>query len=282
MDLVRSLEQISYPNWECIVVDNASENSDLEDQLKDYQQVKCIRSEENLGFAGGNNLGWPHCTGDYIFLINNDTEVPSDFLEGIVDFAEKQENMGAISPKIRYFDQQDTIQFAGCTDMNKVTIRNSGIGDGEKDEGQYDEIYPIPFNHGAAMMLPRKVIEAVGLMREDYFLYYEELDWSERIRQAGFQNWYYGLSFILHKESVSTGRNSALKVYYLTRNRLLFARRNYDASTRIINYLYFTFVALPKNLLSFWLKKEFEQAKAFWRGYSYNLTHKSSDSADRY
>lgn len=282
LDLVRTLEQLTYSNWECVVVDNASENNDLEEALKGKEGIKFIASAENLGFAGGNNLGLPLCSGDYIFLVNNDTELPADFLEPIIEFAEQQTKLGALSPKIRYFDAPNTIQFAGSTEMDKVTIRNSGIGDGEEDRGQYDDSYPIPFCHGAAMLVPRKVIDAVGEMREDYFLYYEELDWCERIRQAGYTNWYFGQSYLLHKESVSTGRNSPLKVYYLTRNRLLFARRNYDAGTRIINYLYFTFIALPKNLLSFSLKKEFGQAKSFWRGYKYNLTHKASDSADRY
>ncbi|MCR9153516.1 MAG: glycosyltransferase family 2 protein [Bacteroidetes bacterium] len=282
MALVESLEQITYPNWECIVVDNASENDELEKALIGHERFKFIKSPENLGFAGGNNLGLDLCDGDYIFLINNDTEVPKDFLEPIIEFAEAQTNLGALSPKIRYFDKPDTIQYAGCTEMSKASIRNSGIGDGEIDQGQYDKAYPVPFCHGAALMVHRKVIEKVGLMRDDYFLYYEELDWCERIRQAGFQNWYFGKAHILHKESVSTGRNSPLKVYYLTRNRLLFARRNYPAGTRFINYLYYTFVALPKNLLSFGLKGEFKQAHAFWRAYIYNLTHKASDSADRY
>lgn len=282
LDLVRSLEALNSSDWECIVVDNASENNDLEQALSDKPQFKFIATPENLGFAGGNNLGYPLCEGQYIFLVNNDTELPKDFLEPILDFVENKPDLGAMSPMIRYFDAPDTIQFAGCTDMNKVTIRNSGIGDGEKDQGQYAKSYPIPFCHGAAMLVPRKVIEDVGLMREDYFLYYEELDWCERIRQAGYTNWYFGHSYLLHKESVSTGRNSPLKVYYLNRNRLLFARRNYSSGTRIINYLYFTFIALPKNLLTFGLKKEFGQARSFWRAYIYNLTHKASDSADRY
>lgn len=282
LDLIASLERLSYSNWECVVVDNASENDDLEKALKGKPRIKFIASSENLGFAGGNNLGWPLCEGEYIFLVNNDTEVPEDFLEPILDFVAKQPDLGALSPMIRYFDAPDTIQFAGSTEMNKVTIRNSGIGDGEKDNGQYAKSYPIPFCHGAAMLVPRKVIEKVGLMREDYFLYYEELDWCERIRNAGFSNWYFGHSYLLHKESVSTGRNSPLKVYYLTRNRLLFARRNYSLGTRIINYLYYTFIALPKNLLTFSLKREFGQAQSFWRGYAYNLTHKAIESADRY
>ncbi len=282
LDLIKSLEQLTYSNWECVVVDNACEDPELEEALKGRPKIKYLASAENLGFAGGNNLGVPLCEGEYIFLVNNDTEVPADFLEPIINFVVDKPELGALSPMIRYFDSPSTIQFAGSTEMNKVTIRNSGIGDGEEDKGQYSMSYPIPFCHGAAMLVPRKVIEKVGLMREDYFLYYEELDWCERIRQAGYTNWYFGKSYLLHKESVSTGQNSPLKVYYLTRNRLLFARRNYSFGTRLINYLYFTFIALPKNLLSFSLKGELGQAKSFWRGYKYNLTHKASDSADRY
>ncbi|WP_421752969.1 glycosyltransferase family 2 protein [Croceimicrobium sp.] len=282
LDLVSSLERMTYSNWECIVVDNASESQELEQALSEKPQFKCVRSTENLGFAGGNNLGLPLCEGEYIFLINNDTEVPENFLEPILEFASGLDNLGALSPMIRYFDEPQKIQFAGCTEMNKITLRNSGIGDGELDEGQYNKAYPVPFCHGAAMMVPRAVIDKVGEMRDDYFLYYEELDWCERIRQAGYENWFCGYSFLWHKESVSTGRNSPLKTYYLTRNRLLFARRNYGAFTQLLNYLYFGLVALPKNLISFGLKKEFGQARSFWRGYVYNLTHKASDSADRY
>jgi GT2 family glycosyltransferase len=282
MELLRTLQQLSYPNWECIVVDNACDNDILATNLFGLENVKYLKSAENLGFAGGNNIGMPLCDGDYVFLINNDTEVPPDFLEPLVEFAESKTNFGALSPLLHYFDEPNKIQFAGSTAMNKVTIRNSGIGIGEMDKGQYDKTYLIPFTHGAAMMVPRSVIEKVGLMRDDYFLYYEELDWCERIRQAGFEIWFCGKSALWHKESVSTGRNSPLKVYYLTRNRILFARRNYGPSTRIINYLYFSLVALPKNVLSFLKNGEVDQAKAFWRGYFYNLTHKSSDSADRY
>lgn len=264
------------------MVDNGGEASNLEEECAAYSKVKYFRSEENLGFAGGNNFGYPHCSGDYIFLINNDTEVPSDFLEPLVSFAESNPKLGALSPLLQYYEPKGVIQYAGATPMNRITLRNSGIGAGEKDQGQYKKTYQTPFLHGAAMMLPRAVIDKVGLMREDYFLYYEELDWCERIRQAGFETWFVGLSFLWHKESVSTGVNSPLKTYYLNRNRLLFARRNYPWPIRLLNYIYFSLIALPKNILVFLKNGEKEQARAFWRAYGYNMTHKSSDSADRY
>lgn len=281
-DLLESLLDLEYSNWECIVVDNGGPASNLQEICSAYEQVTFLRSEENLGFAGGNNLGYPECKGDYIFLINNDTEVPPDFLEPLLKFAAENPKLGALSPLLQYYEPKGVVQYAGATPMNKVTLRNSGIGVGEKDEGQYHKAYQVPFTHGAAMMLPREVIEKVGLMREDYFLYYEELDWCERIRQAGYEIWFVGHSFLRHKESVSTGVNSPLKTYYLNRNRLLFARRNYPWYIRVINYIYFSLIAVPKNLLTLWKNGEKAQAAAFWRAFKYNLTHKSSDSADRY
>ncbi len=280
--LLESLQALTYENWECILVDNGGEPSDLEQRAAQFPKVKYFRSEENLGFAGGNNFGYPHCEGDYIFLINNDTELPADFLAPLVEFADHHPQLGALSPLIHYYEPKGLVQFAGATPMNKITLRNSGIGVGEEDNGQYDRAYQIPFTHGAAMMLPRKVIEEVGLMREDYFLYYEELDWCERIRSAGFEVWFVGHSSLWHKESVSTGINSPLKTYYLNRNRLLFARRNYPWYIRVINYIYFSLIALPKNIFAFKRAGQDDLARAFWRAYLYNLTHKSSDSADRY
>ncbi|MDZ7845886.1 MAG: hypothetical protein U5L96_03410 [Owenweeksia sp.] len=127
-------------------------------------------------------------------------------------------------------------------------IRNQTRGWMEEDKGQYDQIAPTAYIHGAAMMISKKVLEEVGPMYEDYFLYYEELDWSERIRKAGYELLYRGHAKVYHKESVSTGVNSPLKLYYLNRNRLLFARRNFPPLNRLACYSYYFFavVRLPK------------------------------------
>lgn len=275
IELLDSLQKLSYPRWEIVVVDNGSQPSDLKEQCAKYAGVKFVRSEENLGFAGGNNYGLSHCEGDYIFLINNDTEVPPDFLEPIVDLLAEQPRLGALSCKIRFFDQPDTLQYAGFTPMSKITIRNAGIGFGEADSEKYSQNYTTHFCHGAAMLVPRKVIEAVGTMYDGYFLYYEEYDWAQRIKDAGYEIWYCGKSHLLHKESVSTGKNSPLKMYYLTRNRLLFARRNYAGSTMLLTWLYFSLVALPKNILVNILKGDWKLARAFWQGYIWNFNNKA-------
>lgn len=275
IDLLTSLDKINYENWELIVVDNGSEPSELKKDVSSNPKVKFLNSEKNLGFAGGNNIGLDLCKGDYIFFINNDTEVEPDLLDELVPWMENQEQLGIVSPKLCYFHDKELLQYAGATPMSGVTIRNAGIGWKEKDKGQYDEIRETAYIHGAAMIVPREVLTKVGPMYEDYFLYYEEYDWCERIKKAGFSIWYYGLSKVYHKESVSTGQDSPLKIYYLTRNRLLFARRNNSSFKAFLSYIYFGLIAVPKNILYWMLKRRPDLAGAFWKGYSWNLTHKS-------
>ena len=274
LDLVRSLQHLTYKNWELVVVDNGGETNNLAVELKPFKGVKYLRSEENLGFAGGNNLGLPLCDGEFIFFINNDTEVKPGLIEPLLYVMKNDPELGMLCPKIKFFHQPELIQYAGFTEMNRITIRNRGIGWMEHDKGQYDDTYKTAFGHGAAMIVPKKVIDEVGPMYDDYFLYYEEYDWAQRIKDAGYRIVYCGKSIVLHKESVSTGQNSPLKTYYLTRNRLLFARRNYKWHQCVLTWLYFSFIALPKNILQHLVSGKKDLAGAFLRGYFWNFAHK--------
>lgn len=272
-ELLKSLQQLTYPHWECVVVDNGSESSSLEHYLQEFPACSYYSSPENLGFAGGNNLGLEHCQGDYVFFINNDTEVPPGLLEPLLHLAQGQKNLGAVSPRLRFYDQPELLQYAGSTALNPFTMRNSSRGNKCKDGPEYYGNEPTYFGHGAAMMVPRKVIEVVGTMREVYFLYYEELDWMYRIRKAGYTVWFCGETYVWHKESVSTGKNSPLKAYYLNRNRLLFARLNFRGWPRLLNFLYFSLVAVPKNVIFHLLRGEKSLAQAILRAYRWHWAH---------
>jgi len=276
LQLLDSLKHLQYPRWEIIVVDNGSQPSSLEQDCQRYPRTIFLRSEQNLGFAGGNNYGLASCQGDFIFLINNDTEIPPDFLEPILQLFEQHPEIGAVSPRIRYYDQPDTLQYAGFTALHPLTLRNKAIGYQEKDQPRYQQSYPTEFLHGAAMCVRRSVLEEVGPMYDGYFLYYEELDWAQRIKNAGYSLWFCGASYLLHKESVSTGKNSPLKMYYLTRNRLLFARRNLKSGKLMLAWIYFTFIALPKNLLVLALQREGKLLRAYLRGYFWNYRHSAT------
>ncbi len=226
IELINSLTKITYPNMEIIVVDNASPNDNPKKMKEAYPSIILIESVINYGFAGGNNLGIMRAQGEYVLLLNNDVEVMPDFLEPLVGKLQNNPDYGAISPKIHYYYKENTIQYAGFTPIHPRTVRNITIGKGEKDIGQYDKDYETAYAHGAAMMVPMSVIKHIGLMSYEFFLYYEEADWCQRIKNAGYKIGYVHNSKVLHKESVTTGKMGALKVYYLSRNRLVFMRRN--------------------------------------------------------
>jgi len=271
--LLESLRHITYPNIQIIVVDNASQKDDPAMISQLYPEVVFIQSKENLGFAGGNNLGIRQAKGEYILLLNNDTEVNPGFIEPLVDKLKSDSSIGAVSPKIRFFYSSDIIQYAGINPFTSVTLRQYLIGLGEVDSGQYDTSCETFSIHGAAMMMPLSVVREVGLMAELYFLYYEEHDWAERIKRAGYRIFYVPDSLVMHKESISTGKQSPLKTYYITRNRFLFARRNIKGFSKLITLAYLSFIAFPKGIITHTLNNRFDLARATWRAYFWNFVH---------
>lgn len=274
LDLLESIRELEYPNYEVIVVDNASPNDNPDSIKEKYPEINLIKSKENLGFAGGNNLGVKKAKGDFLLFINNDTIVPKDFIEPLVETLQKDTTIGMVSPKIKFHWDPTLIQYAGYTSMSHWTIRNNSIGYHQKDDGDFDIAGETQSIHGAAMMVPKWVVDEVGMMTEIYFLYYEEHDWAEMVKRAGYKIYYQPKSYILHKESVSTGKSSPLKTYYISRNRILFARRNFKPFQLVVSLLFQCFVSIPKNTLIFILKREFEHLKAFWRAISWNFRNK--------
>jgi GT2 family glycosyltransferase len=231
-----------------------------------------IKSPVNTGFAGGNNLGFQQAKGKYFLMLNNDTEVAPGFLEPLVQKMEEDPNVGAVSSKVIFFDSDNILQYAGAGRIHPITGRGGFIGTNEKDILQYPTVQ-TGHAHGAAMMVKREVIQKIGLMADLYFLYYEELDFCERIKNAGYTIWYIAESVVYHKESMTVGRENPLKVYYMTRNRILFLRRNKKWLTVGLFMLYFTFIAIPKNSLGYLLKGKWNLLAAFLKGYLWNFSH---------
>lgn len=274
-ELLNSIrDKNSYTNIEIIVVDNGSKEDPVPQWKIKYPEAIFIRSATNLGFAGGNNLGLSVATGDYLFFVNNDTEFTDGLVETLVNTLNNHPSIGVISPKLLYYDQPTMLQYAGYTPMNYLTARNSCIGQFETDKGQYNQLVgPTGFAHGAAMMVTKAAIEKAGPMAENFFLYYEELDWADRIRHNGFEVWVNMKATIFHKESVSVGKKSALKEYYMNRNRILFIRRNAPFVKAIFFYIYFLLVVTPRNVISYIKEKNYPFIKQLFRAIWWNLSN---------
>ena len=254
-------------NMEVIVVDNASKEDEASIISQKYPRVKTIRSNKNLGFAGGNNIGIKKAKGKYLFLINNDTVFKDFNVKTLIDRAESSPRIAIVCPKIRFAWGSNPIQFAGYTPLSKITVRNYAIGYGEEDIGQYDTPHPTPYAHGAAMLIKREAMEKVGLMPECYFLYYEEIDWSVMFTRVSYEIWYEPACTIYHKESQSTGQGSPLRTYYITRNRLLLVKRNWRNIYKYLAYIYLAGIVASRDIIKYLFHGNYNLAKATISGF---------------
>lgn len=272
-EFLHSVLAVNYPSVEIIVVDNGSADTSISELPAEFPSVQFIFTGKNLGFAGGNNVGIEASGGKYLMFLNNDTIVPPGFLQPLVQLMEQDRSIGMISPKV-LFDDGKTIQYAGAKGINALTGRGKRLGLMEVDNGQYNNIYQTDLGHGAALMVSRDVIEKIGLMPEEYFLYYEEHDWCEKAKRSGYKMFYNGTTSVVHKESVSTGGDdSYLKVYYINRNRILFMRRNFSGLKSFVGVAFVVFISIPKKALSYLIKGKIGLVKALLNGLFWNFTN---------
>lgn len=224
-ECLASLQNNDYPNYKVVIVDNGSKEKPAAPDL----EIKIIYNQENLGFAGGNNVGIKHALendADYVLLLNNDTIVSGNFLTKLIEAGESDKEIGLLGPKIFFYGDKKRIWFAG----GKVNwLRNKGTmrGWGEMDNGQYDrpKIQETDYLTGCCLLIKREAIKKIGLMPEEYFLYYEDTDWSLKARKAGYKCVFVPESKIWHKVSKSSAAGSPSYIYYHVRNGLLLARR---------------------------------------------------------
>jgi GT2 family glycosyltransferase len=267
-ELLQSLQQITYPAFEIIVVDNGSRDDSVLALKEEFREITVIQTGKNLGFAGGNNVGIRRGKGEYFLLINNDVIATQTFLEPLVDALIDNEDGGLASPRILYYGKDELIQYAGAVRINSLTGRGRKIGHLQHDRGQYNSVTTTALGHGACLLISNKVLKSVGLLPEVYFLYYEEHDFAEQAKAKGFGIYYVGTSKVYHKESVSIGKANPLKTFYQTRNRILYLKRNSSPLMLAVFLLFFFVIAVPKRTVKYLLKKDFENLRAYFTGIS--------------
>lgn len=276
LEFLESTKKLRYRNFEIILVDNASKDDPTILVKSKFPEIILIRNEKNLGFTGGNNVGIAAAKGDYIFIVNNDTEVTENLLNELLIPFSKDTSIGVVSPKIRYFDDTRIIQYAGFTKINPITGRNKSIGDKEVDEGQYDSPGYTEYAHGAAMLVKREVIEKTKGFADIFFIYYEELDWSARIINAGYKIYYQPTALIFHKESITMGKESAIKAYYHNRNRILFMRRNSKPSEFALFLIFLMLAVIPKTILKYTIRGQKEHLRNLIKALVWNIKTKNA------
>ena len=237
LECLESISKLSFKNIEplIIVVDNGSA-----EEFK-AEGIKVIRSEKNLGFAGGNNIGINYALGkesDYILVLNNDTIVEENLINELLNVISENKNAGVVVPKIYFTKGQEfhknrykekelgkVIWYAGgIFDWKNIIGYHKGVDD--VDTGQYGKIEETEFATGCCFMAKREVFEKAGLLDEKYYLYYEDADLSQRVKKEGYKILFVPKAIVWHNNAGSAGGSgSSLQDYYITRNRILFGLR---------------------------------------------------------
>lgn len=279
VECLESLHRIDYPNYHVLVVDNHSEDDSVERireycdgklkvespffeydpknkplevfEIKEEELINetgpylrsgndpitLIRSSENRGFAGGNNLGIEHALKnldpDFVLLLNNDTVVDPSFLSELVD---ESEDAGIVGSELYFYHDIDRIQSVGVkVEWSRGNVVSLGQG---KKEFKRD-VKDLDGVSGCSMLIKRDVLDRIGFLNPECFLYYEDTDFCLRARRAGFKVVCAGRSRVWHKFSVSSRKISGTREYYSARNLFLFMRRYADKKQFYTFLLYF-------------------------------------------
>lgn len=228
LDCLSSLENLDYPTYEVVVVDNGSTDGSEEKIREAYPDIVVLQTGENLGFAGGNNAGIRYALergADYVWLVNNDAVVDPGSLTALVKEALSDVSIGMVGSKINYHQAPEVIWFAGGT-INPLTGKTGHSLMGNKDNGGRDEPRDVDYVSACSLLVTRGVIEDVGFMDTRFFLYFEETDWAVRCRRKGWRVRYQPASRIWHKVSRSSKLDSPVMIFHFTRSSMLFARKH--------------------------------------------------------
>jgi GT2 family glycosyltransferase len=262
-----SLRQNTYPHHDVIVLDNASTDGSMEAIRAQYADMQIVSLTENLGYAGNNNVGIELALAkgaDWVFVLNEDTVLDTECLERLVEVGESHEKIGIVGPMVYHFDEPDYIQSGGG--MLGSYWESSHLAKDEQDNGQLSDPHQVQWVSGCAIMLRRAVIEAVGMIDERFFYYWEETEWCLRATRAGWKIMHVPAAKLWHK---GVQRNYVPKpslMYYNTRNRLLLLKKH-NAPIKV--WLH-TLAEILQTLVSWSVRPRWRDKRAYrdamWQG----------------
>ncbi len=270
-----SLAQSDYANAQILVLDNHSTDGSVPAIQQAFPQVKVISLEENLGYAGNNNVGIRAALemgADWVFVLNEDTILAPDCLSQMIRVGESDPQIGILGPLVYHYDEPEVIQTAGG-EFGRYW-ESLHLAQNEPDQGQYNQPRPVDWISGCGILVRRAVIEQVGMIDERYFYYWEETEWCLRAGKKGWQIVNVPAAKMWHKGVQRDYRPKPSVTYYATRNRLLTVAKHHAP----LKVWAFTWFQLLRTLISWSVKPKWrhkrEHRNAMWRGMIDFLQHR--------
>lgn len=243
LECLSSINNLHYKNFRVYCIDNNSNEENkkiLSDNFPNDCRFSLKLNDTNLGFSGGNNIGIKKAIDDkcdFICLLNNDTVVSTSLFEKMLDPFYNKENIAIVCPKIYDYYNRNNVSYGG----GELCLYKGGVfieGINRYDINILNCSRYITFASGCCMLIKTEILKKVGMLSEDFFLYFEDTDYSLKVIKKGYKIYYESKAYIFHKESKSTKRNSAVFQYYFIRNRFLFIKNNFDILHKYFAYLY--------------------------------------------
>ena len=274
LECLTSLEENSYKNHKIILLDNELSDGSVEAVKAKFTNVFIIQLEENLGYAGNNNVGIQEAIrqgADWVFVLNEDTVLDKECISQLVSVGESDPSIGIIGPLVYHHNEPEIIQTAGGR-MDRY-YRGWHQGEDELDRGQYQEPYPVEWISGCGIMVRRSVIDQIGLIDARFFYYVEEFEWCIRAQENKWKIILVPAAKIWHKGVQKNHQPKPSVTYYATRNQLLVLSKH---RAPLIAWI-ITWRDLIRTLTSWTIKPKWrakrEHRNAMWRGMVDFLKH---------
>lgn len=267
LDTTRGLP---YKNYEVLVCDMGSAVDPTTQIIaRGYSNTRVLKAEstrENLV-----NRAIHQAKGDFILLISNLTELTDDSMENLLAPFLSDPSLGVTCPKIRSFYNRNEIQYAGYKSLNIFTGKKNIIGNRKEDKGQFDT--PLYTNgvYSGAMMMKKKVVEQAGMLPPNFFVYFDDSDFSARILNSGYRILYQPHAVVYNKARTRTAGKSAIQVFYNTRNRIHFMLRNSSLAQFSAFLFCFLLFTVPASTIQFLLKRQTAHLVSFYKGIWWNV-----------
>jgi len=219
-DLFLSVLSQTHKYLEIIMVDNNSSDKSVELVQKKFPIIKIIKNTENSGYAGGNNLGFRESRGEYILILNNDTILKDNLIEKLLEAFYKIPGLGVVQPMMRLMNEKDSLDACGSFWTNTGFNYHFGIFK-NMELPIYNKSFPVYSLKGACMLMPRELIEKTGLFDDDFWCYFEETDFCNRVWLAGYECWYYPETYLYHyMGGTSLKKEKSFIQFHSFKNRL--------------------------------------------------------------
>lgn len=270
-----SLRKVYYQNYKVVVVDNGSQDGSDKLLEKQFPEIILLRNETNIGFTGGNNRGIDYALANhfkYLMLLNNDTEVEPDFLNKLINVIQTDSRIGAVQPKFFFLHNKDRVWNAG----GKI-IRSIGwvrtIGENKFSHKKYDKPHETEWITGCCFLVRTSIVKKIGGLNDRFFIYFEDVEWSLRIKAAGYSLAYCPQAIVYHEAGMANknkvkGKEGFLNpiVHYLVARNNVLLLRKYTPWYYTIPVIGFQFSKYAAIFGYFLIRRRFGKMKCFYKG----------------